>query len=366
MVWYKTPEPNVLVCYELSCFVSGCNAFIIDLWRKESDPLLQAMQVFYTVGCVLSIQVAKLFLAEREPPLENDFLEANITAEVEFVPHIHPNVTDSQETFESDVENAYFVVGAFAITGTVLHVLSWLHSGCKFRHYIPDTEGEDTVAPSQNLELYKLTKGNLFLVSFLLCLFVFVCFSMGVNFISFGIMFTVNARNWRKNDASNLITVEFISELVSRCLSIVFAKIVHVHKMMIASTLFCLGGTLFMALTLNVTPLSLWIGASLLGLGIGNMQANSLNAGKRLTSQAGVIVSFVLASGYVSEMVAPLVMGYLFDHVDSMWFLYLGALSSVCMLLLLVAYIVVLSRNDTNRSVEQECDVPLDNKTSEV
>ncbi len=121
-----------------------------------------------------------------------------------------------------------------------------------------------------------------------------------------------------------------------------------------------------MTITLKVTPLSLWIGALLLGFGIGNMIANSLNSAKRLVSQPATVVSLILASIYTGKIVAPLILGYLLDNLDPMWFLYLCVLYSGCMLLLLIAFQVTLFCNQRGQRLVQECNERLENQMSEL
>ncbi len=345
-------------------FISGGNVFTIDLWQEDSDPFLMAIQFFVSVGYVFCVQVAKLFLTEIEPQLD-DLLTANTTTEGKLVFYHHANVTDVERTFESDVENVYFIVGALSIMGTIMQIILWLYSGCLLSHWSQDTDWSAQTSSLKNAQCYKLSKQHLLAASFLLCFYVFVSIIIGSNFVSFGIIFTANTLKWTKSAGSNLVTVVFVSELVSKCVSIVCTKFVHVNKLMIASTFLCLGGTLFMTLCLHMTSFSLWIGASLLGLGFGNMLANSLNTGKQLTSQTGVMVSFILTSGFSGQMVAPLVTGYLMDNVDVMWFLYLGVVCSCFGLLLLVSYLVLLC-SQKDDSLEQECDVPLEIKTPEA
>ncbi len=314
------------------------------------------------------VQVAKLFSAQRRPQLENNIFAANTTVKQEFVLHKHLNASGMQIPIQSDIEYAYFIDGALAFIGTVLQILSWFYSGCKFSHWIQHTEEDVQSSTSQKLQIYRLSKFSFSVASILLCIFVFFALTNGASFVCFGIIFAVKTLNWTKSDASNLITVVFVSELVSKCVSIFCAKFVHVHKLMIIATLMCLGGTLFVTFAWKAIPLSLWIGASLLGLGFGNMEANSLNEGKRLTSQAGIIVSLITASAYTGQIVAPLVTGYLHDNVDPMWFLYVSVVYSASMLVHLVGFLAVLMCNQNNKKddcVEQECDLPLENELSE-
>ncbi len=120
----------------------------------------------------------------------------------------------------------------------------------------------------------------LVIAAVLLCVISFLGYANEQNFSSYGILFAVKALEWTPVDSSNLLSVFWASTLVCRCVSIVSAKYVKVSTLLFASTLTGLVGTILMASMTNVTPYALWIGASLLGLGNGNVLANALNAGK--------------------------------------------------------------------------------------
>ncbi len=297
-------------------------------------------------------------------------LRSNFTAEdspsktSDFVTPILLNKTNTQQPdrFESDIEIVFCIFGVLSTVGTTMQIVSWLHSGCLWSHWVQEAE-EGMKSPS--LDSPKSKKSSccyLLITSFLLCCISFIGYANEDNFASFGITFTVNSLVWSKADASNLVTVFWISVLVCRCVSIIFAKFFPANKIMICSTFIGLAGTLLMTSMISITPLSLWIGASLLGLGNGNTVANTLNAGKKLTSQTGIISSVIISCASAGRIVAPQIIGYLIDHVDPMWFLYLGVVYSGSMLLLSVAFqIVLLCHGKFSRSVvQQECDVPLD------
>ena len=170
-------------------------------------------------------------------------------------------------------------------------------------------------------------------------------------FRAFGISFTVNTLDWAPSDASNLITLYLIFLFVCISLSIVLSKFVQVNIFMIASILVELTGTLLMTSMMKVTKLSLWIGVCFLGLGLGNLLPNALNAGKRLKTQSSMIPSLIFAGAYTGRIVAPQLVGYILDHEDPMWFLYLGVLCSSGMLVLSLVFqfVFVCSRKFENR-----------------
>ncbi len=353
----------------LCCF-PGCSAFVIDLWGKKSDPFLQASLFFGTIGCTLSVQVAKQFLAERDPLTSDNFLsnitvngstKTNHTSET-----IYTFSTATPGGFQSHIDKAYFIIGALCVVGTVVQLVSWVHSACKLHHWLQHTKGKMQSSSPGRPSFHGSNKLFLLLGTLLLCLVAFLGFAIEEQFAAIGITFAVNTLHWTKNDASNLVTLLWASIVTSSCISIVCAKFVEVNKLMIVSSLICCGGSIFMTSMIKVTPFSLWIGASLLGLGVGNAVANAINAGKRLTSQTGIISSFIFGSAYTGKIVAPLLVGYLLDNVDAMWFLYLGVVYSSSLLVLSVVFQVMLLCNRKYESVRQEGDAPVENKTSEV
>ncbi len=189
------------------CFASGGNAFTVDLWGKDSDPFLHAAQFFATVGCAVCVQVAKLFLAERESQLEYDLFRANTTGEAEPVQeprNCSLNVTEIPTAPQSHIENAYFIFGTLCFIGSTVQFLSWFHSGCKFSHWTEATEREEPSLPSP--QSLRLTKVYFSVATFLLCLFAFLSAAVSETFIGFAIIFAVNTLDWTKIDASNLIT----------------------------------------------------------------------------------------------------------------------------------------------------------------
>ncbi len=340
---------------------------MIDLWGNASDPLLQALHFIATVGCMLCVQISKQFLARRDqitlislPKVNGSAVESN-TKSTDFPTPTDQNFTRTPNNFGSDIQNVFFIVGACCFIGSVMLLASWIFYDCKLSHFEKDTE-EETQNQSSGSKSNSHGRGKiyLFFASFILCLTSFLAFANEENFSAFGITFAVNSLSWATGDGSNLVTVFWASTLVCRCVSIVFAKFVKVNKFMIVSTLIGLMGTALMASMVEIIPISLWIGACLLGLGNSNTVGNALNAGKRLTSQTGIISSFISASSFTGKIVAPFLLGQLFDLVDPMWFLYLGVVYSSGMFLLSITFLFVQLCNGKQETMEPESDIALE------
>lgn len=339
---------------------SGGNVFLTDLWGNQSDPFVQARSLFFLLGCVMCVQVAKQFLAERGVPSGTGKTNlTNYQEELSNSTNTTDMVPDQPDGFESNIENMYYVLGALCIVGTAIQIFCWLHLGCKLKYSLVGIENKTQSQSSQDQHAHKHNKSLLFVESSLLCVIAFLGFTNDETFRAFGISFTVNILDWTTTDASNLISVYLICLLICICVSIVLSKFVHVNTLIIVSILIGFIGTILMTSMIKVTDI-LWFGACLLGLGFGNLLPNALNAGKRLTGQSSVISSVIFAGAYAGRIVAPQVIGYVLDHEDPMWFLYLCVVYSGGMLVLSVLIQIVLCNRKYANVEQHQGDVVLD------
>ena len=255
--------------------------------------------------------------------------------------------------FESNIEYAYYILGALCIVGTILQILSWFHSGCKLSPFFV-VESNTQRHILQSSQSHKHKTQVLIVVSFILCCAPFLGFAVLETFGSFGMSVTVNTLGWTANDASNLMTLYLGSTLACSCISVVFAKFVPVYMLLTVSILISLTGTIFMASMIEIAQISLWVGACGLGLGFGNIFPSTMNTGKTLPVQASIISPVLVSSGFAGSIVAPQVIGYLLDHRDPMWFLYICVVYTGCALVLLLLFKFILVCSSRYENVGQE------------
>ncbi len=174
--------------------ISGCNTFVINLWGKDSDSILQVLHLLGMLGCALSFQVSKPFLADRvfSANMEN----ATNTGREEFAPFIILNTTFKKGNFETDIYNVYFIFGSCCMVGMIMQIACWLCSGCKVSHSLPFIEGQMKTPSLPNPQLQQscnlVSLGSYVLLSF----FAFLGFAVGSTFGGFGMTFTVNYFSW--------------------------------------------------------------------------------------------------------------------------------------------------------------------------
>lgn len=307
--------------------------------------------------------MAKPFLADRVSSVstENTTNQTFVASE-ELVLPIHLNVTSTGGSFESKVENVYFIIGSCCMLGMIMQMVSWLCSGCKCSHSLQCMVGDISPSTLQSSQLQRSNKQlHLLVASSLLFCFAFLGFALDGTFGGLGMSFTVNTLGWTTDDASNLFTLYIVFMLLSSIVSILLAKSFQPKSLLIASAISCLAGTIFMASLIKWTQFSIWIRACLLGLGYRSMLANVTNASQRLPGQAPIISSIVIAGAFTGRLVAPQVIGYLLDHKDPMWFLYLCVLYSCCVFVISIVFPVVLHCSRRSENVEQkDCEVRLE------
>ena len=302
--------------------------------------------------------MSKPFLADRVPSA--NMLNTTNTSREEFAPFTMLNTTFKKGNFETDIYNVYFLFGSCCMVGMILQLVSWLHTGCKLCFSLQLVEGQTETPSLHHPQLQHSCNLVSLCLSVLLSVSVFLGFTVDATFGGLGMTFTVNCLGWTAKDASNLVTLYVIFLAISGIISIFLAKCFQAKTLMIASSIICLGGNMLMALMINITQFSLWIGACLVGLGLGNVLPNALNAGKRLPGQISILSSVIVAGAYTARLVAPPVTGYLLDHEDPLWFVYICVVySSVMLVLSLVFPVMLLCKRRYETVEQQECDVEL-------
>ncbi len=338
------------------------HTFLVELWGKHSDPYLQAVHLFSGVGAVLSPQVIKHFLAEKEPISQHQNEEnRNISIEVQVQQPwneslTYQNATEEPISFDSDVQQMFIIQGVMFLIAALLHVLCLLFSGCKLE-YIIDKDVQEKTKASVGGPLQKNNKPYLFFSISLLCLLTFFSAAEHV-FISLIVPFSIKLLDWTRSYASNLISLFWAFLMVSQLATILLLKFFQMKTLLVVSLLLTLFSPLFMICTVKVTSVSLWIGTIVLALGIGNSIGAVISVGKTVTSYTGVLTSLIYATISGAFALTPYFCGYILDNWDPMWFLYICVIFASCALVSVVLFLTVQHlcspRDEQNGEKEEE------------
>ncbi len=317
--------------------------------------------LFFAMGSAITPQLAKLFLAQRQP--------LQILTTADNVTEIYSNSSsesrNTTEEFTSNIHHVYSIMGTWSIVACLLNLLSLYSSGCDWRRRVgenPENKPTTTAAAGGGARQKRTIRCFSYSAICSLCSLLFFGIAVEDSFSSFSVTFSVNFLDWTKGGASNLLSGFWISVVVARFLSFVLSNWIQARFLIICMVIPTVTSTLLMALTGSSSPVSMWVGTVLLGLGVGSILGNTLSAGAELISDAGVVSALVISCLYLSRVITPPIMGFLLDHVGYVWFLYACGAYACAMMVSMVVFTMTLHcwRKHNRATVDVKTSSPTD------
>ncbi len=369
----------------LPVVISGTSAFIMDIWGNESGPYNNCLHFLVMMGATIAPQIVKPFLAHEmiDYPFNSTsealVLRNNISAsgfndsskyayqtntslfnpypdvkDSQFLPNIDnaldgPIAGDVLELTRNEqvnsgtkVQFAYVIIGIGMIIGSSLHMVLFLLSKCNTKHIENNgssTKKEEkvmkTVNNMTNLQgksfRYKTFSSLLLIV---LCILAFMVGGLEEIFGGFLVTFSVKKLEWSKESATDLPTIFWASIAMIRLIAIFLSKLISAKILIGASISLLTLSVVTMSFTVLQFSSAILIGTIVLGLGIGSLFSTIINLSKTSlpSLSSGFISSALFVTLFVAKIGTPVLIGYLFENVDYMWFLHLS-LVYVCMLI---------------------------------
>ena len=110
------------------CCIVGGTAFIMDIWGDKSALYLQMLYVCILIGCTISPQMVKPFLADgMDVTTTKDIILGNTSAVVNIDNSTLVSDLNNTETFkgvtnfETQISYGFLIIGLFILLGAVLH-----------------------------------------------------------------------------------------------------------------------------------------------------------------------------------------------------------------------------------------------------
>ncbi len=228
----------------------------------------------------------------------------------------------SSTPFESEVFSFFRIVGAAQVFAGSLHLIKFGFSGCTLVH----ESTQKTKHKSQ--ESLAINSGwgkkcySFFVIS-LMCVIVFCMAAIAQTFLAFIITFAFVYLHWVKLVASNLGTVYWAGNAFSRLLSTVLSNFIEAKTLLSLYLSVAVGTAVIMAFTIDMTSVSLWLGVFVIATCVGSRSAAVLCVGKNETPHIGVLSSATMTVSAGGRAVGPLIVGYLLDNANHMWFVYI-------------------------------------------
>ncbi|KAK7481844.1 hypothetical protein BaRGS_00026870 [Batillaria attramentaria] len=204
-----------------------------------------------------------------------------------------------------------------------------------------------------------------FRISILALLFSFFLIYVGME-VTFGGLLTTFAVDsdlqWTRPQGATLAALFWGSIAVGRGMSIFIARWFKPPCMLVTDLVFVISGAVLLSFGLQASPIILWVGTVILGLGMSSVFPAAVSWADCYYPLTGRAAAVFIAGSGVGEMVIPVVTGYLFEKVDNMWLMYVVLGLSGLLTFVYTCLQCIASRSPAPTSVSKLGFMPLQNE----
>ncbi|XP_077995933.1 sodium-dependent glucose transporter 1C-like [Glandiceps talaboti] len=300
---------------------TASNASCIKIWGKNSEPMLQGHYLCFAVGATVAPLIAGPFLTPIES--ESNMTSPSPSPSLETSPHqLQDNQSGLNNAEDLDYEGTLWVpftlISIFLLIVAVPFFSMFVRNGCVFA--TPKSRNSNPKTPTRPKK-----ETNIFNITLLVLLFFFSFFYTGHEIGYGGFIFTfavesdfafsvkqasyLNAAFWGSFAASRVLGIFCATGLAPRTM-----LIIDLCGMCIASSLLAIfGGTVVEVL---------WGATILLGVSLATVFPSIMLWADRYIRLTGKRMATFIMAASVSEMVLPLLLGFLLATVSIMMLMY--------------------------------------------
>ncbi|XP_067097393.1 sodium-dependent glucose transporter 1 [Osmerus mordax] len=301
---------------------TGGNVLILNTWRKQAGPHMQALHFSFAVGAFASPIIAKLIFGTDLVPHKNVSAVAMVTS---------PPVTDlvseaSLSTALLSVIQSWTVtlrsMWAYVVIGSFLFLVSLLF----FFIYTCCSPSRDTLQTQAAKPQVSKSHNALIIMLFW---FFFWYVGAEVAYGSFIFTFAKDYAHMEQSQAAGLNSLFWGMFATGRGLAIFFATCMHPGTMILLSLLGCMLSSLLLTFFNNV-QLVLWICTGLYGFSMSTTFPSGISWVEQYTTVTGRSAAVFVVGAALGEMVLPALLGFLLGRItgDHPLLMYLVLLTS--------------------------------------
>ena len=342
----------------INCSFCGCidnvaNAEHLRLWRSEGRALLQFIHFTFAVGGMLSPLYTEPFLAVKEQhqnfssrsvntssahhlftpgspntsPVYEIMLRSNSSLAHDMVVNsssLHfPSVNSSGVVVYSDtqIHYAYLITGIFCFIAAAPFLVLYVTNRSKADDDNNDTDDDEGSSSSRSLS----TSLTVF-ITFTLCVFYLIYCCIEETFASFLMTFSVQEFSQvSKSRGAYITTAYWASFATGRFISIFVTRYLKpLQLMFLCTSLMITAYSAFLVSAWAGSVELLTVFACLAGIGMSALFPAGLSwAEAEVIRVTARISSTIMVASSAGVMIGPVVIGYLMEEVDNMWFCYI-------------------------------------------
>ncbi|XP_005108307.1 uncharacterized protein LOC101852725 [Aplysia californica] len=235
----------------------------------------------------------------------------------------------------SKIQFAYLIIG----------LLLLVNAGFFLFLYCKDKYNTTPLYSTSHEDLTRPPDSKCFVASILILLFCFFFVYVGME-VTFGGLITKFAHAypkamWTNADAVMLDAMFWGSIAAGRGISILLAHYFKAPCMMVMNMILTVLGSLILSFGIFATPILLWVGTMVLGLGMSSIFPTIISWADSYYPLTGKATAVFVAGSAFGEMIVPWLTGILYDRVDQMALMYMTLTLSVLLSMLFLALQVI-------------------------
>lgn len=284
---------------------TGGNVLILNTWRKQAGPHMQALHFSFAVGAFASPIIAKLIFGTD--------LDLNLHKNISIVASIaSPSVTDQVSRTSSSPAILLFIqswasslrsMWAYVVIGLFIFLVSLL----LFCIYVCCSPSRDSAQTPSGKPL--VSKHHNALIALLFCFF-FWYVGAEVAYGSFIFTFAKNYAHMEQFQAAGLNSLFWGTFAAGRGLAIFCAACVHPGTMILLSLVGCTLSSMLLTLFSN-EHLVLWICTAVYGISMSTTFPSGISWVEQYTTVTGRSAAVFVVGAALGEMVLPAAVGFL-------------------------------------------------------
>ncbi|XP_067098155.1 sodium-dependent glucose transporter 1-like [Osmerus mordax] len=280
---------------------TGGNVLILNTWRKQAGPHMQAFHFSFAVGAFASPIIAKLIFGTDRIPDRNISTVAMVTSPplTDRVSEAPLNFLYETQRWTTDLKSlwSYVVIGFFIFLVSLLF----------FTMYCRSTMSRDTLQTQAAKPQVSKSHNALIIMLFW---FFFWYVGAEVAYGSFIFTFAKDYAHMEQSQAAVLNSLFWGMFAAGRGLAIFFATCMHPGTMILLSLLGCMLSSLLLTFFNNV-QLVLWICTGLYGISMSTTFPSGISWVEQYTTVTGRSAAVFVVGGALGEMVLPALLGFL-------------------------------------------------------
>ncbi|XP_036622837.1 sodium-dependent glucose transporter 1-like [Trichosurus vulpecula] len=292
---------------------TGCNVLILDIWRGEAAPHLQALHFTFALGAVLAPLLAKLALGSAVPSENHTVADMSNHSELTL-----PPAADLEVIFGIPANKN--LLWTYAFIGTYNLVMLFFFIVLFFQK-IPSQEKMKEAAQKSRTAKYQNALLGL--------LFIFFFFYVGaeVTYGSYVFSFGTLHAGMSESQAAGLNSAFWGTFAACRGMAICFATCLHPGTMIVLSN----AGSLISSLLLvifNKNHICLWVATAVYGASMATTFPSGVAWIEQYMTIKGKSASLFVIGASLGEMVLPVVVGSLqgkYPHLPGILYVSLGS-----------------------------------------